>query len=878
MTAAAEELPMAAAPRVETRKRSGTVSHALALIKDYAPSAIGVALFLLAAWVLHRTFRHITYAELSDEIDALAGWRVLAAIGFTALSFAALAGYEICALRFVGKPLSMAKASLVAFIAQSIAHSTGFAAFVGGGLRYRIYAAEGLDLADVARVQLFFSSTFTLGVMVLSGLALVLEPKMAAAAVALPLVVWQGIGAALLAAVLAYLLLTASGRFDGLRIGRHQVSLPAPGLTALQILLAAVDLGAAGAALYVLLPDLGISMPAFIGLFTAAIIVGVLSHVPGALGVLESLLLLMLQPAPRALPAVIGGLVMFRAVYYLLPLMLGALTLGALEWRHSSGPLRRIIGVGWRTVSPLAPRLYAILAFVAGMVLLFSGALPAEQDRLDVLGDLLPDPLIELSHFAGGLIGVALLLLARSLDQRVREAWFAAVWLIAAGAFVSLLKGFDYEEAIFLGVLLAALIPSRDEFYRTSSLLNERLTWGWTLAIGSTLLATFWLILFAYRHVEYSHELWWQFELEGNAPRALRAMLGGCVVLATFGLTRLLRPAARRPGLPSARDIDEAEAIAARGTSNTDWLATTGDKALLFNPARDAFVMYGAIGRTWVAMAQPVGPVAAWPELIWRFHDEANRHGARTVFYEVQGRALPQVLALGLATMKLGESARVDLGDFNLEGRHRANLRHGHNRAKKEGAVFEVLPPALVPAVIDQLKAVSDAWLAEHDTREKRFSLGFFDPAYVARTPVAVVRRDGGIKAFANLWLAGDKSSCSPDLMRFAADAPKSAMDFLMVEAMLWAKAEGYRQFDLGMAPLAGLPGHRLAPLWSKFARLVYRHGGGLYNFEGLRAFKDKFDPVWEPVYLLYPRGTLARVLTDITALIAGGWAGVVRK
>jgi phosphatidylglycerol lysyltransferase len=233
---------------------------------------------------------------------------------------------------------------------------------------------------------------------------------------------------------------------------------------------------------------------------------------------------------------------------------------------------------------------------------------------------------------------------------------------------------------------------------------------------------------------------------------------------------------------------------------------------------------------------------------------------------------------MGLSTMKLGETARVDLAAFGLEGKHRANMRHGYNRAKRDGAVFEIILPGAVPAVMDQLRAISDGWLAAHNTREKRFSLGFFEPAYVVRMPVAVVRVDGEIKAFANLWLAGDKSACSPDLMRYAADAPKSVMDYLMIEIMLWAKGGGYRWFDLGMAPLSGLPAHRLAPLVSKLGRLLYRHGAHFYNFEGLRTFKDTFDPVWEPDYLMYPRGTLARTLADIAALIAGGWVGVVRK
>jgi phosphatidylglycerol lysyltransferase len=870
----AEPLPATAGP--DSQDPSVTRwSPVLARVRQYGPPVIGFLLLVLAVLVLDRAFQQITYREFSERIAALDGWRIALSLALTALSFIVLAGYEQCALRFIGKRLPWPRTSLVAFVAQSIAHSTGFAAFVGVGLRYRIYAADGLDLADVARVQLFFSSTFVLGVMVLSGLALAFEPQVVAAAVAMPVGLWRLIGVLLLVGVAGYLVLSSADRFEGIRIGRHHLSLPRARTAALQILLATIDLAATAGALYVLLPGLDVGYVAFVGLFTAAIMVGVLSHVPGGLGVFESLMLLMLRPAPEHLPAVIGGLVVFRLLYYLLPLLIGTAALGGLESRQS---LRRALGLGRRVVSPMAPRLFAMVSFLAGIVLLVSGALPAEPGRLAVLGELMPQPLIELSHFTGSLVGMALLLLARSLDRRVAEARSMTAALLAVGVVVSLLKGFDYEEAIVLAITLCALLASRKEFYRRASLFDGPLSAGWLIAIGATLLGTVWLIGFAYRHVEYAHEMWWQFELQANAPRSLRAVVGAALLLGTFGIMRLLRPAPARPRLPTRQELDEAQALVARGASSDDWLALTGDKPLLFNDAREAFIMYGVIGRTWVAMGQPVGPEAAWSELIWRFHEEANRHGARTVFYEVAAHALPHFMDLGLSMLKLGETARVDLAGFGLSGRRRASLRHSHGRAAKDGVIFELLSPEQILACMDRLEAISNDWLATHRTREKRFSLGFFDRAYLARVPVAVARHDGAIVAFITIWPAGDRSGCSPDLMRYGAGAPRSVMDFLMVEAMLWAKARGYRWFDLGMAPLAGLPGHRLAPLWSKLGRFLYRHGASLYNFEGLRAFKDKFDPVWEPVYLVYPRRSLPSVLADVASLIAGGRMGVIRK
>ena len=138
--------------------------------------------------------------------------------------------------------------------------------------------------------------------------------------------------------------------------------------------------------------------------------------------------------------------------------------------------------------------------------------------------------------------------------------------------------------------------------------------------------------------------------------------------------------------------------------------------------------------------------------------------------------------------------------------------------------------------------------------------------------PIALVRTEGSPSAFANLWPTGTKDELSIDLMRFGPDAPRSAMDYLFIELMLWARAQGYRWFNLGMAPLAGLERHPLAPAWHRVGNFVFRHGEHFYNFEGLRRYKGKFDPVWEPRYLVAPGGVaLPRILIDVSVLIAGG-------
>jgi phosphatidylglycerol lysyltransferase len=156
--------------------------------------------------------------------------------------------------------------------------------------------------------------------------------------------------------------------------------------------------------------------------------------------------------------------------------------------------------------------------------------------------------------------------------------------------------------------------------------------------------------------------------------------------------------------------------------------------------------------------------------------------------------------------------------------------------------------------------------------------MGSFREEYIRRNPVAVVFRGEKAIAFANLWPGGEGQEVSPDLMRYATDAPAGTMEYLFTKLMLWGREEGYQWFNLGMAPLSGLEGHDLAPLHQRVGHLVFRHGEHFYNFQGLRQYKDKWDPIWLPRYVACPSFALPRVLLAAATLIGGGLEGVLRR
>jgi phosphatidylglycerol lysyltransferase len=521
-----------------------------------------------------------------------------------------------------------------------------------------------------------------------------------------------------------------------------------------------------------------------------------------------------------------------------------------------------------------------VFTFLAGALLLFSGATPSEAGRLRELSNVFPLAVFEASHFIGSVVGVGLLVVSTGVARRLDAAYYATLAGLAVGMAASVLKGGDYEEAVVLGCILLAFLPSRREFDRRAAFFEAPFSGTWVLATLAVLGASIWLGFFAFRHVEYSGELWWRFALQADAPRFLRASVGATLAILVFGIVRLLRPAPPEIHLPTDREMADAGAVVAAQTSTTPFLVYLRDKTLLFSEDRSGFIMYGVQGKSWVAMGGPIGAPEVHLELIRAYLERVDDYGGWPVFYQLPPGRLHLLADYGLTFAKLGEEATVPLERFSLDGAERKPLRLAVNRFEKAGGTFRIVPQEEVRPLLPRLREVSDAWLERKRAGEKGFSLGFFDEDYLTRFPVAVAEVEGRVVAFANLWPGANREQLSVDLMRFGPGMSKNInmMDVVFSHLMLWGKAEGYQWFNLGMAPLSGLEASAVSPLRTKLGSFVFRHGGAFYNFEGLRQYKGKFDPVWEPRYLAYPGGlALPRILADVTALVAGGYRRVFR-
>jgi phosphatidylglycerol lysyltransferase len=850
--------------------------HRFSIIRWLLP-VITLTLFTVALIILHEALQKYHYHQIVSELRAVPLTDIVFAVCLTILSYLLLTVYDQLALSYVRHPVSIGKVALASFISYAFSNSVGLSFLTSGSIRYRLYSAWGLTAEEITQIVTFTTLTLWLGLITTGGIIFNVEPMAIPVLENISIQSVRPLGILFIFLAGSYLL-AISLRKQPICFWNWEFSIPSIRMASSQLLAGSLDWVLACGVLYVLLPEQSqLPFSQFVGIYLLAQVVALISHVPGGLGVFESMILLLATDIPA--DALLGSMLIYRVIYYLLPLALATLLLGIKELLQNRSIILQTARTSSRWLGAMAPHLLAVSTLFSGAVLLFSGATPAAAHRLQWLGQFLPLPVIEMSHFSGSLVGVCLLLLARGLQRRLDASYILTAILLGIGSILSLLKGADYEEASLLVLIMLALLPCRKHFYRRSSLFSESFSLGWITMILLIFIGTAYLGFFAYKHVDYTSQLWWQFTLKGEAPRYLRAMVGSMTLLVILAIAKLMQPARIQPQTVDKEETQTIKSIIAQSSETLPNLALLGDKVFLFDDQKKGFVMYGVQGNSWVALGDPVGPPDVAEELAWQYREMVERHGGQTIFYQVCMSMIHVYLDMGLTLFKLGEEASVYLADFSLKGKKRSNLRNIHNRFEKDGCSFEILPPAKLPEVLPELRKISNAWLNEKNTSEKGFSLGLFDEQYILNFPVAVVRLKDEIIAFSNIWITSDNNEMSIDLMRYGGSAPKNVMDYLFISLLLWGKEQGYQYFNLGMAPLSGLDNRPFAPLWNRIGSVVFQHGEQLYNFDGLRNYKEKFAPRWTPRYLVCSGGfSLPRNLINITALISGGLKGIFTK
>src|SRR5512136_397208 len=417
-------------------------------------------LLAIAIWVLHSELKTFHFQDALQSLNELPNQSILLCFLLTIFSYLIMSGYDLLALRYIRHPLPYPKIGVASFIGYAFSNNIGLSMLAGGSVRYRLYSSWGLTAFEITEVVGFCTLSLWLGFFALGGAVFLLEPMPVPKALHIPFYSVKFVGILFLASVITYVLLSLS-RKNAFSLGEWEFYLPSPKLLASQVLVAVFDWTLAGTTLFVLLPGTAtLSWPWFISVYMLGQLVGLISQLPGGLGVFETVVIFLTS---AVLPAhrVVAALLVYRGVYYFLPLLVAAGLLAGQEILERKAGAQRLVQTFGHWASYLVPQILAFSSFVGGAILLFSGSTPAISWRLTWLRSFLPLGVIEISHFLGSLVGVALLLLARSLQRRVDVAYILTLCLLGAGIVFSLVKGFDYEEAIVLFLVFIALLPCR---------------------------------------------------------------------------------------------------------------------------------------------------------------------------------------------------------------------------------------------------------------------------------------------------------------------------------------------------------------------------------------------------------------------------------
>ena len=838
-------------------------------------------LLVVAIFMVRHLLRSYTLSEVILDIKAVPPLNIVCALLLSILNYLVLTLYDYLGSLYVRAKIPIRKVALASFVAYAFSQNLGASVLSGGAVRYRFYQREGLSGSSIARLIGFTVFHFWLGLFFLAGTLAIIIPESFSELFHVSILLCRACGILVLMPSGVYVFFLF---FPSVLARKYRRLIPRTSIGLFGIFVCVFDWFLAASVFYCLLyGEHNITLFRTIAAFIAAQVAGVMSHVPGGLGVFEATVAFLLAPHHDK-AHLVTTLIIFRLIYYFFPFLISVvlMTIYEVGIQYKNISRNREAWVKFQFLESLflasSPVINSMLCLISGFSLLSSSVLPSDVSFPQIGRSLIPLSVFEASHFLSSIFGVVLIFIGVGLRRRIKQTWYVMFSLLSFALLLSIGKDHNFETA-YLVLTLSFLYFTRNSFYRAGSFITSQGSARWAWSIGAVVFCLL-LGFFSFEEIDYSHELWWTFGVEHDAPRFLRSIFGMLLGLVGCGSYFAFSKSKNHvPSFPKEEDLNLVKDILSKQGATVGYLSLTEDKELLFSEKKDSFLMWRVSGSSIVCFGDPQGDPETFQELSWKFRELAEEFSKFCAFYEISPAMIPFVLDLGLRVFKIGEEGVVDLNKFSLHGSKAAKLRNAISKMKKEGISFSVLEKEDVKRRIGELKAISDEWLLSKNVAEKGFSLGFFEEEYVSNFRCGIAEQDGKILGFANVLESLPKRELSIDLMRQTEASPHGVMDFLFTNLFLWGKDNKYESFSLGMAPLSGLANNPLAPNYAKIGNMVFRHGGHFYNFEGLRKYKEKFEPDWIPRYVACSNGLfLPIILSNISVLISGGVKGLVRK
>ena len=607
--------------------------------------------------------------------------------------------------------------------------------------------------------------------------------------------------------------------------------------------------------LYIAMVALGLSPQ--LGLCILAYTVGTLfycfSPLLKGIGAVELAMVLIFTGAGLTEAEAISVTLLYRAFEFWLPLFAG------------------IVSFFFKRTNILVRLFPAIFVFLLGIINIISVFSPAIISRTKMLAQFIPLASMNFSTAITLLLGVLLLICSLFLIKGLKSAWYLAFAMVTLSFIGNLTKGFDYEESLLALVVMVILLVSYSNYYvkRNKSILSLKpilLLWPLLVVLVYGVLGFYFL---QKRH----------FNMDFTFIGAVKSTLNGFVLLNTnlpepqtyFGqfflhslnflgigslallFWRLIIPYA--PALNKvAKDTTRAEELLQQyGISPVDYFKVDGDKHYFFCKHIDAFIAFGISSGFALVLEGPV--CENNPDLIRavvkEFEIFCQTKGLRPVYYRVNVSQSEVFRTLGKKSLHIGQEAIVDVQTFSLEGKKRKSLRNAVNKLNKEGYQPKIYKAPIQQALITQLQFISDCWLRDTGRQERGFSQGTFDPNKLKKHDIITLENEQGkIIAFLNIIPNYAPGEATYDLIRKLDGELGGNMDILILKFIEYCRELGYNSLNMGLAPFSGKPVD--SKISTKLLKVTYKILPAIRAWQGLRDFKEKFDPSWHDRYLIY--------------------------
>ena len=518
-----------------------------------------------------------------------------------------------------------------------------------------------------------------------------------------------------------------------------------------------------------------------------------------------------------------------------------------------------------------APILVATVVATGGLLNLIHGVLPGRNSGM--LHSFTPDAVGPLAKASGVFAAVAMLVASRGLARRRHRAWQVATVVAGLSTTIHLLHGFNHGT-LASAVVLVLLIARRHDFDRpgdakSRGLVARRLVTV-IAAIGVYALVALWL-----NQQAADQPLTLRFALRETLDGLFAINLRGSPHLESpfgdwFPLSLLLLGIAstlwvvagwiapwRHRVVQEERERAVARALVhAWGVDTLAPFVLRADKSYFFTPDEAAFLAYRVVSGVAIVSGDPIGPRDRLDALIGSFVEHAHHRDWRVAILGASEGFLPLYAAHGLHALYHGDEAIVDTASFSLDGRPIRKVRQSVHRLEQAGYATRVLRPSELDSELrGELETVARDWRGNAPERgfvmalDALFSLGDEDALFVIG-----FAPDGSAAGFLHFAISCG-ASLSLSSMPRVRTTPNGFNEWLICNAISWARNNGFERVSLNFAPFAALlaPEADLTGLQGVQRRALMTLKGH-FQLDNLLAFNRKFFPRWERRFVVYER------------------------